>query len=326
MNKISLTLITVIVGALLVFTFLQMEKPAFEIENKFIVVPQNSIVANDMNNIINNIVNIASEQQNSESVNNERAMVEVDRLNETSMFKITILAQSKKDAEELSEQVTYNFLKDVAEYYNVKTDINIDLVKGGEAEKNVLSGILPIVFWALVGILVSILIVMIVELFVPHKKNERVVDLREVINNVDSERVSVVKNEEQIESTPVYDLQESVNSKYEFNSFQDRAKNISSVNDQSDQIGASNVMTDKSESVDKNEIIIENIEKPKIEQKQEVVQASDSSAAVRSGAPNNLPVVEFNAESSSGDEVVNETQSDVSKSGSDEPTEDSINF
>lgn len=342
MNKISLTLITIITGVLLVFTFLQMERPDFEMESEFIVIPQNSIVANDMNNIINNIVNIASDQQNNELIKEKRAMVEVKRLNETSMFQVNVLAQSEKEAKELNEQVAYNILKDVSEYYDVKAGINIKLVKDGVAEKNALNGVLPIIFWALVGVLISILVVMIVELVTPGKNDkEKVVDLRNVINNVElnqevnfgsQSQVQTKIQEQKVESAPSYNLQDSVNTKYEFNSFQDRGlEEINNAEEQLDQIEkeeetVANV-EENTEDSNLTEIVEEKVVEKKVEEikpVQKVVQQTQvNTGAGRSGAPSNLPVVEFNAESTS-DEVTNETQVESSEGGSDEPTEEEL--
>ncbi len=347
MNKISLTLITVIVGVSLVFTFLQMEKPAFGMENKFIVVPQNSIVANDMNNIINNIVNIASEQQNNELLQKNRAMVEIERLDETSMFQVTVLAQSEKDVKELSEQVTYNVLKDISKYYDVKTDVNINLVNDSEIKKNILNGILPIVFWALVGILVSILVVMIVELFTPKRREEKVVDLKNMINSkIESNNVDsvVISNNDKIEnnikeSAPVYNLQDSrdlnVNENYEFNSFQNINKKVSNVNENAEQLGevvtgSSGESTEEEVNEETVEEIVKEVEaendsgvevsdEPIIEKK---IVTSSNSVASRSGAPSNLPVADFDFSNFASSEKAIPKEKD--KAESDEPTEEEL--
>lgn len=330
MNKISLTLITVIVGILLIFTFLQMERPAFEIENKFIVVPQNSIVADDMSNVINNIVEIASDQQNDELIENKRAIVEAERLNETSMFKINVFGQTEKDAKELSEAVIYNILKDVSKYYDVKTDINVELVKGDNVVQNDLNKVLPIIFWLLVGILISILIVMIVELVAPKKNsNKKVIDLRNVINNVDSNREVTSNNAkiQNVESTPVYNLQDSVNTNYEFNSFQNRE--LEEVNKVEDEKIEQEKNEEKKFVSEKRVVEVES-KKDELIQSEKIVSqpiqmVKANSGVSRSGAPSNLPVVEFNAESGSDDEMINESpQSSNSENVSDEPTEEEL--
>ncbi|MCK4636097.1 MAG: hypothetical protein KAT32_04505 [Candidatus Moranbacteria bacterium] len=324
MNKISLTFVTIIVGVLLVMVFLQMEKPAFEIENQFIIVPQNSIAASDMDHIINNIVNIASEQQNSDIVQKKRAMVQVKQLDDASMFQIFVLAQSEKDVEELNEQVIYNVLKDVSKYYDTKTAINIKLIDSSKNDKNILNGILPIVFWALVGILVSILVVMIVEVVTPQNNRKVNADFKNTMN-VDPERVKNLVNEKG--TAPVYDLQSAVNSDYEFNSFQnEKTEDVPDVKQQLNQEGEVNVTADADENLPVEEIaeeneknIIKEIEKPVVEQ---IQSNSNNISTSRSGAPSNLPVAEFNAENNSPDSVNVPTTENNLENG--EPTEDEL--
>lgn len=334
MNKISLTFFTIVVGVLLVGVFLQMEKPSFKIENKFIVVSQNSAMASDMNHIINNIVNIANEQQESDLVKNFRARVKVERLAETSMFKISVLAQNEKEVKELNDRVIYRVYEDISKYYQVSSDVKIDSLKKSEVIKDEFSGILPIIFWILVGILISILVVMVVEIIIPKEKSERkiVIDFGNkngTEKNVDLKNTkndfSKIKQE-----VPVYDLKSSlekkeVNLKYEFfNSFQ--RKNNLTTNDLVNSSFKGGVLPINSQK----ELMIGFSDFKNFEEKRpsfvdrssnNLVEDNLNNSSVQAKAPINLPITSSFKENSNLQEL-EKNNSQTTKL--DEPTEEEL--
>jgi hypothetical protein len=219
MNKLGLTIITIIVGILLVVVFWQMEKPAVEMQTELLIVPKNNIIANDMNHIVKNIEQIASEQENFEDLIDKRAEATVDLLDSGSIIRITVLAQSSSDAKTLSEQIVFNLLKNISTHYNTKTDINLNLVRQVEGKSNQWSDKLPVIFWGLIGVLLSILIVMIVELFT-HKNTHSLKKQQSFSQNMNNEQVrSLIKKQG---SAPVYDLQNSIDTSVQSTLFQKR--------------------------------------------------------------------------------------------------------
>lgn len=310
MNKISLTFFTVIIGVLLAVVFFQMEKPKFEIENKFIVVPQTSIISNDMNNVMNNIVSLISEQEKNNLI--DSTQVKVERINNSSMFKITVLAKNEEKVKELNDKINYKMLDEVTQYYKLNSDLKINLIKKSEVTENSLNKILPIFFWILIGILVSILIIMFVEIITPkNKKNKKVViDFSQSKNIKDKENYSRNIDSE----NEVYDLKTSlsqrkpsdnnreINKNYEFlSSSQKNSKNTNYKESLAEIVSNSNEDT----TIEKNQVNFVD-RSVNLENTENNYQNNDSFV------PNNLPIVSEEIENTNIPE------------NSDEPTDEEL--